>query len=62
MDWREEYTLERITYNPDGDVDSRVYHAFAAEELNELLEQFTYFLMGCSYTYVKGLEAKRESD
>lgn len=58
--WTDEYTLERITYDPDGEVDSRVYHTFKAEEITELLDHMTYFLQGCSFSYVTGLKAKKD--
>ena len=61
-EWTDEFTLERITYDPDGEVDNRVYHTFKAEDLTELLDHLSYFLQGCSYSYVKGLTADRESD
>jgi len=58
--WTDEYTLERITYDLEGEVESRVYHTFKADELNELLDYMSYFLQGCSYTYVTGLKAIKE--
>ena len=58
--WTDEYTLERITYDLEGEVESRVYHTFKADELNELLDYMSYFLQGCSYTYVIGLKAIKE--
>jgi len=60
--WTDEYTLERITYDPEGEVESRVYHTFKADEITELLDNMTYFIQGCSFSYVKGLTANRESD
>jgi len=58
--WTDEYTLERITYDPEGEVESRVYHTFKADEITELLDNMTYFIQGCSFSYVKGLNADRD--
>jgi hypothetical protein len=61
MSYTEEYTLQRVAYE-DGEVTSTVEHTFTSDELTDILQNFTYFLMGCSFTYVKGLEYLSESD
>lgn len=52
----DEYTLTRYTYK-DHDRLSETTVTFRAEELNEVLEQFRYFLLGSSFTYVNQLLA-----
>ena len=47
----DEYTLTRYTYK-DHDRLSETTVTFRAEDLPEILEQFRYFLLGCSFTYV----------
>ena len=50
------------TIDDDGEVISSNTASFSAEDLTELLDNMTYFLNGCSYTYVEGLEAVKTSD
>ena len=52
----DEYTLTRYTYK-DHDRLSETTVTFRAEELAEVLEQFRYFLLGSSFTYVNQLLA-----
>ena len=52
----DEYTLTRYTYK-DHDRLSETTVTFRAEELAEVLEQFRYFLLGSSFTYVSQLKA-----
>jgi hypothetical protein len=57
-----EYTLTMRRYE-DYDNVSDVCHTFRSDDddLNEILEHASYFLQGCSFTYVKGLTADKES-
>tara|TARA_E500000318_G_scaffold85616_1_gene81693 strand:- start:1169 stop:1387 length:219 start_codon:yes stop_codon:yes gene_type:complete len=55
----DEYTLTRYTYK-DHDRLSETTVTFRAEDLPEILEQFRYFLLGCSFTYVSQLKAATE--
>ena len=57
-----EYTLTMRRYE-DYDNVSDVSHTFRSDDddLNEILEHTSYFLQGCSFTYVKGLTADKES-
>lgn len=57
-----EYTLTRRSYE-DYDNMSDVSHTFRSDDdnLSEILEHMSYFLQGCSFTYVKGLTADKES-
>jgi len=52
----EEYTLTRRVYD-DGELVGEVNHEFQTESLQDVLDNMAYFLMGCSFTYVKGLTA-----
>lgn len=54
----EEYSLSRRVYE-DGEIVSDIDHNFTAEDLDTILENITYFLMGCSFTYLKGLKAEK---
>jgi|AACY02.10.fsa_nt_gi hypothetical protein len=58
-----EYRISRTVYE-DHDRKRETEHTFQSEDdnLNEILEQLTYFLLGCSFTYLKGLEAVRDDD
>ena len=56
----DEYTLTRYTYN-DHDRLSETTVTFRAEELSEVLEQFRYFLLGSSFTYINQLLAVTNS-
>tara|TARA_E500000318_G_scaffold17783_1_gene18301 strand:- start:2655 stop:2861 length:207 start_codon:yes stop_codon:yes gene_type:complete len=57
-----EYTLQMRRYE-DYDNVSDVSHTFRSDDdnLTEILEHASYFLQGCSFTYVKGLTADKES-
>lgn len=61
-EWREEYKLERTIIDSNGKVENRVTHTFNGESLPEILDQLTYFLKGCSFTYVKELNYLGEED
>ena len=56
----DEYTLTRYTYK-DHDRLSETTVTFRAEELSEVLEQFRYFLLGSSFTYINQLLAVTNS-
>ena len=56
----DEYTLPRYTYK-DHDRLSETTVTFRAEELSEVLEQFRYFLLGSSFTYINQLLAVTNS-
>ena len=56
----DEYTLTRYTYK-DHDRLSETTVTFRAGELSEVLEQFRYFLLGSSFTYVNQLLAVTNS-
>ena len=57
-----EYTLTMRRYD-NHDCVNDVSSTFRSkdENLDEVLEHATYFLQGCSFTYVKGLIADKES-
>jgi len=58
-----EYTLTMRRYQ-NHDTVNDVSSTFRSddEDLTEILEHTSYFLQGCSFTYVKGLTAERVSD
>ncbi|MDB4350191.1 hypothetical protein OAA38_00100 [bacterium] len=58
-----EYTLTMRRYQ-NHDTVNDVSSTFRSddEDLEEILEHTSYFLQGCSFTYVKGLTAERVSD
>ncbi len=58
-----EYTLTMRRYQ-NHDTVNDVSSTFRSddEDLQEILEHTSYFLQGCSFTYVKGLTAERVSD
>jgi hypothetical protein len=57
-----EYTLTMRRYE-NHDCVNDVSSTFRVndEDLEEILEHTSYFLQGCSFTYVKGLTADKES-
>ncbi len=57
-----EYTLTMRRYE-NHDTVNDVSSTFRSddEDLTEILEHTSYFLQGCSFTYVSGLEAVKES-
>lgn len=57
-----EYTLQMRRYE-NHDCVNDVSSTFRVndENLKEILEHAAYFLQGCSFTYVKGLIADKES-
>lgn len=57
-----EYTLTMRRYQ-NHDTVNDVSSTFRSddEDLEEILEHTSYFLQGCSFTYVKGLTADKES-
>lgn len=57
-----EYTLQMRRYeNHDCVNDVSSTFRVKDENLDEILEHAAYFLQGCSFTYVKGLTADKES-
>ena len=58
-----EYTLTMRRYQ-NHDTVNDVSSTFRSddEDLEEILEHTSYFLQGCSFTYVKGLIADKESN
>lgn len=58
----ERFFLSMETIDDDGAVVSSNTSSFTAEDLTELLDNMTYFLNGCSYTYVESLKAVKTSD
>ena len=57
-----EYTLQMRRYeNYDCVNDVSSTFRVKDENLDEILEHAAYFLQGCSFTYVKGLIADKES-
>jgi len=56
-----EYTLQRIEYEDHDRVRENVHMFRSEDDLVEVLENTAYFLQGCSFTYVKGLTAEKES-
>ena len=58
-----EYTLTMRRYQ-NHDTINDVSSTFRSddEDLEEILEHTSYFLQGCSFTYVKGLTAEKVSD
>jgi aminoglycoside phosphotransferase family enzyme len=58
-----EYTLTMRRYQ-NHDTVNDVSSTFRSddEDLEEILEHTSYFLQGCSFTYVKGLTAEKVSD
>ena len=58
-----EYTLTMRRYQ-NHDTVNDVSSTFRSddEDLEEILEHTSYFLQGCSFTYVKGLTPKKVSD
>ena len=57
-----EYTLTMRRYeNHDNVNDVSSTFRLKDENLDEFLEHAAYFLQGCSFTYVKGLTADKES-
>ena len=59
---QDRFFLSMETIDDDGAVVSNNTASFTAEDLTELLDNMTYFLNGCSYTYVESLEAVKTSD
>lgn len=59
---QDRFFLSMETTDDDGAVVSSNTSSFTAEDLTELLDNMTYFLNGCSYTYVESLEAVKTSD
>lgn len=59
---QDRFFLSMETINDHGAVVSENTSSFTAEDLTELLDNMTYFLNGCSYTYVEALEAVKTSD
>ena len=57
-----EYTLQMRRYEKHDCVND-ISHTFRSneDELKDILQHTAYFLQGCSFTYVKGLTADRES-
>lgn len=57
-----EYTLNMRRYeNHDNVNDVSSTFRVKDEDLEEILQHAAYFLQGCSFTYVKGLTADKES-
>lgn len=58
-----EYTLTMRRYE-NHDTVNDVSSTFRSddEDLEEILEHTSYFLQGCSFTYVKGLTPEKVSD
>ena len=59
---QDRFFLSMETIDDDGAVVSNNTASFTAEDLTELLDNITYFVNGCSYTYVEALEAVKVSD
>ena len=59
---QDRFFLSMETIDDDGAVVSSNTSSFTAEDLTELLDNMTYFLNGCSYTYVESLKAVKTSD
>lgn len=59
---QDRFFLSKETTDENGAVVSSNTSQFTAEDLTELLDNMTYFLNGCSYTYVEALEAVKTSD
>ena len=59
---QDRFFLSMETVDDEGAVVSSNTSSFTAEDLTELLDNITYFLNGCSYTYVNQLEAVMSSD
>lgn len=58
-----EFRISRTVYE-DHDRKKETEHTFQVDDdhLDDILENFTYFLLGCSFTYLKGLEAVTDND
>lgn len=59
---QDRFFLSMKTIGDNGEVIESTNRSFSAEDLNEVLDNFTYFLNGCSYTYVESLKAVKTSD
>ena len=59
---KDRFFLSMKTIGDNGEVIESTNRSFSAEDLNEVLDNFTYFLNGCSYTYVESLKAVKTSD
>ena len=59
---KDRFFLSMETIDDNGEVIERTHRSFSAEDVNEVLDNFTYFLNGCSYTYVESLKAVKTSD
>ena len=59
---QDRFFLSMETIDDNGEVIESTNRSFSAEDLNEVLDNFTYFLNGCSYTYVESLKAVKTSD
>jgi len=59
---QDRFFLSMETVDDNGEVIESTTRSFSSEDLNEVLDNFTYFLNGCSYTYVEALEAVKSSD
>jgi hypothetical protein len=59
---QDNYRLEKITTDENGEVISTNVCTFTAETLTDLLDNMTYFVAGCSFTYVAQLEAVNHSE
>ena len=58
---QDRFFLSMETIDDDGEVFESTTRSFSSEDLNVILDNFAYFLNGCSYTYVEGLEAIKTS-
>ena len=58
---QDRFFLSMETVDENGEVVSSNTSSFTADDLTELLANMTYFLNGCSYTYVEDLEAVKTS-
>lgn len=58
-----EYRISRTVYE-DHDRKKETEHTFniTDDNLDEILEQLTYFLLGCSFTFLQGLEPVRDDN
>ena len=59
---QDRFFLSMETIDDNGEVVESTTRSFSSEDLNEVLDNFTYFLNGCSYTYVEALEAVKSGE
>jgi len=45
------YTLTKVDFNDEGEIDNRTTQEFSTISLDEVMSNMTYFLRGCSFIF-----------